>query len=404
MSKNHNSKEDNKSEEPYTFFKEEIKKQNKILKFSKKFLLYVGSPIFCLVLGLGITFSYMYSKEVIIPKYANDSILETSGDVESNDIIETSNKDLVKTIIENVRPSVVSIVTLNKDMDWFGENSQYKGSGSGIIFHKTSTDVFIVTNYHVIENASAIGVAIGDNKSVEATLVGKDVNYDLAVLSVKTSNLSKKEKEDIYVARFADSSSVLVGDYVIAIGNALGEGIISTFGIISSTSTDIIAENKKLNVLQTTAAINPGNSGGALINLNGEVIGINTGKLANNTIESVGYTIGTNAAMPVIEDIMNNLNPTSLGVIVTDINDSNISYQDIPGGSIILDIVEGGSAYKAGLKENDIITTINNVPILSSTQLVEEIKKYEVWDTIKLKIIRDGELKTIKVKLLPLTN
>lgn len=403
MNDNHNNEENNNSNEPYKFYKEEIKKQNNMSKFFKKLFIYIGSAAGSLILGLAISFTYIYCKDVIIPNYANDSIIEASVDGSSNNIIETSNS-LVKTIIENVRPSVVSITTLNNSTDWFRGNTQYQGSGSGIIFHKTSTDVFIVTNYHVIQNASTIGVAIDNNKPVQATLVGKDENYDLAVLSISSDNLTEEEMNNIRVAQFADSSNVEVGDYVIAIGNAIGEGITSTFGIISSTSTDIISDNKQLNVLQTTAAINPGNSGGALINLNGEVIGINTAKVADNTVESIGYTIGSSVAMPIIEDIMSNLNPTSLGVVVTNAQSTNLNYEGMAGGAIIVEIVPDGSADKAGLKVNDIITSINDVPILSSSSLVEEIKKYEVWDTVKLKIIRNGKIETIKVKLLPNTN
>lgn len=396
------NQKDNDSNEPYKFYKEEIKKQNNIKKGLKKLFIYIGSVACSLIIGLAISFTYIYCKDIIIPKYANNSIIEASLDGSSNNIVKTSN-DLVKNAIENARPSVVSIITLNNSVDWFNNSTQYQGAGSGIIFHKTSTDVFIVTNYHVIQNASSIGVAIDDNKPIQANLVGKDENYDLAVLSISSDSLNDEELSNIQVARFADSSNLIVGDYVIAIGNAVGEGITSTFGMISSVSTDIISENKKLNVLQTTAAINPGNSGGALINLNGEVIGINTAKVADNKVESVGYTISSAVAMPIIEDIMRNLNPTSLGVMITNAQSANIDYEGMAGGALIVEIVPDGSADKAGLKVNDIITSINDVPILSSSQLVEEIKKYEVWDTIKLKIIRNGKLETIKVKLLPTT-
>ncbi|WP_250277874.1 S1C family serine protease [[Clostridium] colinum] len=402
MDNNQNLNEDNSSNEPYTFYKEEIKKQKNMPKSLKKFIIYVGSVTFSLILGLVISFSYIFFKDIIIPKYANNSILETSADEDDNNIIQTSN-DLVKTIIENIRPSVVSITTLNDDIDWFKGVVQYEDAGSGIIFHKTSTDVFIVTNYHVIKNASTIGVAIDDNKPVQAKIIGKDENYDLAVISISSNDLDKDEMKNIRVAQFASSENITVGDYVIALGNTLGEGITSTFGIISSTSTDIVSNNKKLNVLQTTAAINPGNSGGALINLNGEVIGINTAKVANNTVENIAYTIGSSVAMPIIENIMSNLNPTALGVSVINAQD-NVSYDGMAGGAIIAKVEPNGSADKAGLKVNDIITSINDVPILSSSQLVEEIKKYKVWDTIKLKIIRDGELKSVKVKLLPIKN
>ena len=156
--------------------------------------------------------------------------------------------------------------------------------------------------------------------------------------------------------------------------------------------------------MQTTAAINPGNSGGALINLNGEVIGINTAKVANNTVENIGYTISSSEAMPVIEEIMNNVNRASLGVMVTDAKNLSISYDGMAGGAIVVEVVPESSAQKAGLAVNDIITSVNDTPIISSSQLVEEIKKYKIGDTIKLKIIRNGQLKTIKVKLLKSTN
>lgn len=401
MNDNHNLVENNSNNKTHTFYKEEIKKQNKISKIFKKFFIYVCSVAFCLILGLAISFTYVFCKNIIIPNYANDSIIQASA--EENNVIETSN-DLVKTIIENVKPSIVSITTLTNDVDWFRGATQYEGAGSGIIFHKTSTDIFIVTNYHVIENASTIGIAIDDNQPVQAKLVGKDANSDLAVLSISYDNLDSQDINNIRVANFANSTDVMVGDYVIAIGNTLGEGITSTFGMISSTSTDIVTDNKQLNVLQTTAAINPGNSGGALINLKGEVIGINTAKIADNNVENIAYTIGSSVAMPIIEDIMSNLNPTSLGVTVTDVNNSNVGNQDISVGALVIEVVQNGSADKAGLKSGDIITSINDVPILSSSQLVEEIKKYKVGDTVKLKFIRNGELKNIKVKFLPTTN
>lgn len=401
MNNNHNKTENNSPNEPHTFYKEEIKKQRPILKGFKKVFIYLGSVATCLVLGLVISYSYIFCKNIIIPNYASDSIIEASAD--ENNVIETSN-DLVKAIIKNVRPSVVSITTVTNDVDFFRGTVQYEGSGSGIIFHKTSTDVYIVTNYHVIKNANTIGIAIDDNTPVKAKLVGKDENYDLAVLSISSDDLDKEELNNIRVANFASSSDVMVGDYAIAIGNALGEGITSTFGIISSTSTDIVTNNKQLNVLQTTAAINPGNSGGALINLNGEVIGINTAKVADNDVESIAYTIGSTVAMPIIEDIMSNLNPTSLGVTITDVQNSSVSNQDISVGALVVEVVKNGSADKAGVKAGDIITSINDVPILSSSQLVEEVKKYQVSDTIKLKLIRNGELKNIKVKFLPNTN
>lgn len=381
-----------------TFYQEEIQKDKKLKRAFNGILLFLVSVSLCFILGIAVSFSYAFAKNVAIPKYVNNSVMESSSD----NIVETSN-DLVKLIIDNVRPSVVSITALKTEKNFFNQTVKSEGAGSGIIFHKTSSDIFIVTNYHVIQNASLVGIAIDDNEPVNAKLVGKDENSDLAVLSVSLDELNKQEIENIHVANFANSSNVSVGDYVIAIGNAVGEGITSTFGIISSISTDIVSENHKLNVMQTTAAINPGNSGGALINLNGEVIGINTAKVVEDGVESIGYTIGTEKAMPIIEQIMNNSNPATLGVTVTNVP-SEMSYEDVAGGALVVEVVKGGSAYMAGIKAEDIITSINDVPILSSSQLVEEIKKYKANDVLKIKIIRNGELKNIKVKLIQQTN
>ncbi|MDE6182545.1 MAG: trypsin-like peptidase domain-containing protein, partial [Eubacteriales bacterium] len=347
------------------------------------------------IIGIVFSFSYVFIKDIAITKFANDKI---SNSYEEDFQIQNVSNNL-SNIIESVKPSIVSITTLTQTKDFFNNTVNSKGLGSGIIFHKTATDVYIVTNYHVISEAVAIGVAVENNQPVYANLVGKDVNNDLAVISVSYADLKKSGANEIKVAKFADSSYVLEGDYVIGIGNALGEGNIATFGMISATSREVVLENRKLNVIQTTAAINPGNSGGALINLNGEVIGINVSKIDNTNVEGIGYSISTSVAMPLIEQMMNNTNPATLGVEITDASSyPNAKYKV---GALIVKVSEGGSAEKAGLMQYDIITSINETPILNSSQLVQEVKKYSTKDTIKLTIIRDGEVMTKKVKLLP---
>ena len=386
---NINNSNDNKP----TFYQEEIQKNNKIKNILKKPFLFIICISLCFVIGIAFSFSFVFMKNVVIPQYANKSLIDSSSD----NVVETSN-NIVKYAIQNVSPSVVSITTLKTEKNFFNQTVKSEGVGSGIIFHKTYAEAFVVTNYHVIENASLVGIAIDDNEPISAKLVGKDENLDLAVLSISLEDMDVQERNNIRVAKFASSSSVNVGDYVIAIGNAIGEGITSTFGIISSTSTDIVSNKRKLNVMQTTAAINPGNSGGALINLNGEVIGINTAKIAEQGVENIGYSIGTEKAMPIIEQIINHSNPPSLGVTVTDVP-QELSYEDIAGGAYVIKINKGSPAHLSGIKTEDIITSVNEVPILSSTQLVEEIKKHKENDVLKLKIIRNGKLKTIKVKL-----
>lgn len=386
---------DNLGNSPNSFFQEKVLNEKKSLKFIKSLSFKTIYIALSFLIGVVFSFSFVYLKDVYIPKFANDTIINSSPE----DLQVQNMSSNISNIIENVKPSIVSITTLVQTRDFFNNVINSEDSGSGIIFHKTSNDVYIVTNYHVVANATSVGVAIEENSPVSANLIAKDANNDLAIISVPYSELKKSGADEIKVAKFADSSSALEGDYVIGIGNALGEGNTATLGMISAKSKDIVLGNKSLNVIQTTAAINPGNSGGALINLNGEVIGINTSKVADNTVEGIGYSISSNVAMPLIEQMMNNTNPATLGVEVTDA--SNYQNSKYKVGAIIVNIFKNGSADKAGLMPYDIVTSINEVPILNSSQLVQEIKKYSPKDTIKLNIIRNGEAMQIKVRLLP---
>ena len=386
---------DNLGNSPNSFFQEKVLNEKKSLKFIKSLSFKTIYIALSFLIGVVFSFSFVYLKDVYIPKFANDTIINSSPE----DLQVQNMSSNISNIIENVKPSIVSITTLVQTRDFFNNVINSEDSGSGIIFHKTSNDVYIVTNYHVVANATSVGVAIEENSPVSANLIAKDANNDLAIISVPYSELKKSGADEIKVAKFADSSSALEGDYVIGIGNALGEGNTATLGMISAKSKDIVLGNKSLNVIQTTAAINPGNSGGALINLNGEVIGINTSKVADNTVEGIGYSISSNVAMPLIEQMMNNTNPATLGVEVTDA--SNYPNSKYKVGAIIVNVFKNGSADKAGLMPYDIVTSINEVPILNSSQLVQEIKKYSPKDTIKLNIIRNGEAMQIKVRLLP---
>lgn len=386
---------DNLENSSNSFFQEKVLNEKKSLKFIKSLSLKTIYIALSFLIGVVFSFSFVYLKDVYIPKFANDTIINSSPE----DLQVQNMSSNISNIIENVKPSIVSITTLTQTRDFFNNVINSEDAGSGIIFHKTSNDVYIVTNYHVVANATSVGVAIEENSPVSANLIAKDANNNLAIISVPYQELKKSGADEIKVAKFADSSSALEGDYVIGIGNALGEGNTATLGMISAKPKDIVLGNKSLNVIQTTAAINPGNSGGALINLNGEVIGINTSKVADNTVEGIGYSISSNVAMPLIEQMMNNTNPATLGVEVTDA--SNYPNSKYKVGAIIVNIFKNGSADKAGLMPYDIVTSINEVPILNSSQLVQEIKKYSPKDTIKLNIIRNGEAMQIKVKLLP---
>ncbi len=346
-------------------------------------------------MGIALSFSATIFKDMIIPKFANDSI-QNFNQNEDLQIENVSNS--ISYVIENVKPAIVSITTLTQMQDFFNNHIDTENNGSGIIFHKTATEIYIVTDYNIISNAKDIGVVIEDNKPISAKIVAKNPNENLAIISVPIEELNKMGIYNIKVAKFADSSNVLEGDYVIAIGNAIGEGNIATFGIISATSREVVVQNRKLNVLQTTAAINPGNSGGALINLKGEVIGINIDKITDFGVEGIGYSISSNIAMPLIEEMLNNTNPATLGVEIVDAS----SYPDskYKAGALVLNVLKNSSAHRAGILPYDIITSINGVPILNSSQLIKEVKKHSPKDTAKLTLIRENEVISIKVKFL----
>lgn len=389
---------------PESFYNEKIKKKSKFSKTVKNISVSSVCIFLSLIIGGAFSFMYVFLEEIIIPKFANKSIVTNQSNIsENSDINKIKNvSDSISNIINTVKPSVVTITTLTQQKDFFNMPINSQDNGSGIIFHKTSSEVYVVTNYHVVQNATSIGVAIEDKEPVSAKLMAKDPNYDLAVLSIKYSDLLALNIKDVKVAKFGNSENLLTGDYAIAIGNALGEGNTATFGIISATSRDIVVSNRSLNVIQTTAAINPGNSGGALVNSNGEVIGINTAKINSNVVEGIGYSISSNIAIPLIEQMMNNTNPATLGVYIADAaSDQNSNYKM---GALIIEVMPNGSAFKAGLKANDIITGLNENPILNSKQLIEEMKKYSIKNTIKVKILRNGKVLTIKVKLIPQSN
>lgn len=388
-----NYKDDSKS-----FFQENIKKENSFLKSIKKLSLVTIYIFSCFILGLIISFSIIIFKDIVIPNFANNSIqkFNNTNNEENLNIQNVSNN--LSSVIENVKPSIVSITTLTRTQDFLNNPINKEDSGSGIIFHKTATDVYIVTNNSIVDDVDNVAIVIQDKKPIFAKLVAKNENNNLAIISVPMKEVNKLGIYDVKVARFGSSSSILEGDYVIAIGNAIGEGNTATFGMISAKSREIVVNNRKLNVLQTTAAINPGNNGGALINLNGEVIGINVAKVVDSSVEGIGYSISTDIAMPLIEEMMNNTNPATLGVEIVDASAyPNTKYKV---GALVVNIIKNGSAHKAGVLPYDIITSVNNSPILNSAQLIKEIKKYSPKDIIKLNIIRNGEVINLKVKLL----
>lgn len=326
---------------------------------------------------------------------------EKKADKETTPLAYASSENVE--LIKKVKPSVVCITSTVESQGFFNMTYESEGSGSGIIFSKNDKNIYIVTNCHVVEGAENVSISLDSDKTIPADLVGKNTTADLAVISVSNENLKKNgiDPDDIQLATFGDSSKTNVGAQVIAIGNALGDGNTATSGVVSAVDKEVNINGKQLTVIQTDSAINPGNSGGALINSKGEVIGINTAKIAETSVEGVGYSITSNFAKPLIEKLMNNENTPFLGVYISDISDEMVEAYNLPKtGVLITQIIPNSSAANSDLQESDIITGIDDIPIFTKEQLLEAMTNYKIGDEIKVKIIRNGKnSKTITVKL-----
>jgi len=297
-------------------------------------------------------------------------------------------------IATNVGPAVVGVSTSTQYMSFFGQVYEQEGSGSGIII---SSDGYIVTNNHVIENAKSIAVTLNTGEEYSATLVGTDAKTDLAVLKISANDLT--------VASLGDSSVCNAGELAVAIGNPLGQELAGTVtvGVISAVNRSIQADDgTNMVLLQTDAAINPGNSGGALVNGYGEVIGINTMKFSGNGVEGIGFAIPVNTAKPIIADLISNgyvKGRPLIGLSLREISPELAAVNDMPAGLYVADVSKGGAAEKAGIRKGDIIVAVQD-KIVESAKEVNDIRdKYAAGDTIKIEVSRDGQKMQFNVVL-----
>lgn len=284
----------------------------------------------------------------------------------------------VSMVVENAQPFIVAINSerVQAVQDFFGFRSErvVKGAGSGIIIGQSNRELLIATNEHVISEARSITVTFDDGSELEAELKGSDVTSDLAVISVRLSKLSKDTSSRIRIATLGDSDRLQVGEMTIAIGNALGYGLSTTVGYVSATDRTITINNVERNLIQTDAAINPGNSGGALLNVRGEVIGINSVKFASTEVERVGFAIPITEAVPIINELMNReeLSEREAGYLGVDGQTVTSSYSlrfGIPVGVYINSVEVGSPAQEAGLKPGDIIVKVNGRKVSTKEDL-----------------------------------
>ncbi len=330
----------------------------------------------------------------------------------------------VSDIVEAVMPSVVSInVTAVSEYNfWYYGSQEYesKGSGSGIIIGKNDTELLIVTNNHVVDGAKTVNVCFVDGKSYDAVVKGTDSDNDVAIVVVRLEDLSKDTLSKIEIAKLGNSDGISVGEQVVAIGNALGYGQSVTTGIVSAK--DRVISTNTTPLIQTDAAINPGNSGGALLNMKGEVIGINSSKYMSTEVEGMGYAIPVSKIESILDNLMNRKTRELvedeskrgyLGITCSTAGSANSQYYDIfgdmeeaadtPAGVYVNEVTKGSPAYKAGLKEGNIITAFDGQTVSKANDLTNLLQYYEAGESVELNILveKNDEYteRTIKVRL-----
>jgi serine protease Do len=296
----------------------------------------------------------------------------------------------VSQVVENVMPSIVSITSTStyNTSDMFGRtySDEATGSGSGIIIGENDTEILIATNNHVVADATKVQVTFNDESVVDATIKGTNSNSDLAVVGVEKSAIKSDTLSNIKVATLGDSTKLKVGSVAIAIGNALGYGQSVTVGYISALNREVTFEDGSMTLLQTDAAINPGNSGGALLNSNGEVIGINSSKYSSEEVEGMGFAIPISDAIPIINALMNKETiPESeqayMGIMGADVTEEYSQRFGMPIGVYVNQVSSSSSAEKAGLVEGDIITAIDDNKVETMEDLQEFLATYRAGDT-----------------------
>lgn len=322
----------------------------------------------------------------------------------------------VSEIAANAMPSVVAInnTMLMQQQTWFGPGRtvEVPSSGSGIIVGQNDSELLIVTNNHVVEDSNQLTVTFIDNSQVNATIKGTDAEQDLAVIAVSLKDIPAEAMNQIKIATLGDSDALKVGQGVVAIGNALGYGQSVTVGYISALDREVkTSETDVKKLLQTDAAINPGNSGGALLNMRGEVIGINSAKYSSTEVEGMGYAIPVSQVKDIISQLMNRKNRTEvaqaqqgyLGIQGQNIDDNAASMYGMPKGIYVYKIVENGAASKSDLKEKDIITKFDGQSVRTMADLKDLLKYYRSGETVELTVqsLENGEYqeRTVSITL-----
>ena len=392
-------------------------------KKPNKFVTFLWMVLFGIVFGIcaGVTFTgiSLISNKVILPNIPGNlarievpseadpvkpeigeeeahAVLEEQEEIidEVEDIVMSNEEYTVAEVAEACMPSIVMINVVGT-YDYGGYKAEGESAGSGIIVGESDEELLIATNYHVVANNKSITINFCDGNEAPAIVKGKKVSMDLAVVAVSLDDLTQETRDAISIAIIGNSDETVVGEGVVAIGNALGYGQSVTAGVVSALNREIVTESGETgNFIQTDAAINPGNSGGALLNMRGELIGINSDKLFGSAVEGMGYAIPINEAEPIIRELMNKKQLSDLpedqqsyfGISAVEIN--SVLYTNegalIPRGVYISEVVPGGTADMAGLMRGDIITEFEGDSIVSMSEFKKYLASYAAGSTVSI--------------------
>ena len=332
--------------------------------------------------------------------------VNTSSDASASTEEGAAGSSSVAAIADAAMPSLVAITnqSVQEMMNWFGQSQAYESqsSGSGIIIGQTDTELLIVTNNHVVDGAQTLSVGFIDETAAKAQVKGTDAEHDIAVISVNLSDLSTDTLSQIKVIQVGSSADLQVGEQVVAIGNALGYGQSVTTGIVSALNRPVTIDGVTNTLIQTDAAINPGNSGGALLNMSGQLVGINSAKYSDTTVEGMGYAIPVDDVTDIIESLMNRTARTQkapegqqgfLGITGQDVTSEISEAYGMPKGGYITSVEEGSAAGQAGLQKGDIITKFDGTSVSSLSGLQELISYYSSGETVEItySAVSDGQ-------------
>ncbi|MCD7836817.1 MAG: trypsin-like peptidase domain-containing protein, partial [Lachnospiraceae bacterium] len=366
------------------------------------FGIFAGAGFYAVQKGMGVAADANEPASAVIEDTAetdddsDSSLLQASAEVSTISYVSSD----VSEVVEEVMPAMVSIInTYTETSNFWGRSysEEVAASGSGIIVAENDDELLIVTNNHVVEDADSLEVTFIDGATAEASIKGTDSDMDLAVIAVSIDALDTDTKAAITVATLGDSDNLKLGEPVIAIGNALGYGQSVTNGIISALDREIELEDGSTGTfIQTNAAINPGNSGGALLNIKGEVIGINSNKIGGEAIEGMGYAIPISSASPIIAELMERQTRVKvaesemgyIGIELQEVNEQISATFNMPEGIYIVSTVEGGGADNAGLMTGDIITKFDGQKISSYEDLQDLLQYYAAGDTVSVTVMR----------------